>query len=167
MIKPSKQTIINALIEDIKKGKPRGQVLGKAGNKWGISRTTFDRHWKTANEQHAEVQRKAKEAADKVYIEESEKAARRAVMGKIERQEVLTQIARGEIPLQKPMVVDKMIEFVEIVPEWMDRKNAIAELNKMDGDYAPVKLKHEAGDSFIEALKVISARKKTTANVQS
>lgn len=62
------------------------------------------------------------------------------IMGIKERLEILTQIARGEIPLSKPMVADGIIEMVPIVPDWMDRKNAISELNKMDGSYAPTKL---------------------------
>lgn len=61
------------------------------------------------------------------------------IMKAVERMQILTQIARGEIPLQKAMVVDKMVEYIEVVPDWMDRKNAIAELNKMDGSYAAEK----------------------------
>lgn len=139
MAKASRQTIIDAIVKEIELGKPRGYVLGKIGKKWGISRTTFDRHWKTANDQHSELQRKAKEAADKVYIQQMEQAAKEAVMSKIEKQEVLTKIARGLIPLKKAMVVDGSIEYIEVVPDWMDRKNAIAELNKMSGDYAAIK----------------------------
>lgn len=56
-----------------------------------------------------------------------------------ERMHILTQIARGQIPLFKPMVCDGVIEQIEVVPDWMDRKNAITELNKMTGDYAPAK----------------------------
>ena len=139
MAKPSRQTIIDAFIKEIELGKTRAMVLGKFGKKWEISRTTFDRIWKIANEQQAERQQKAKEAADKVYIKQAEKAAHEAVMTTIERQQILTQIARGEIPLKKAMVVDGEIQYIEVVPDWMDRKNAIAELNKIDGSYAAVK----------------------------
>lgn len=139
MAKPSKQIIIDALIKDIGMGKTRAVVLVKTGKKWGISKTTFDRYWKIANDQYKELQDKAKAAANRAYIKASEKAAERAVMSKIERQEVLTQIARGEIPLKKAMVVDGAIEYIEVIPDWMDRKSAIAELNKMEGDYAAIK----------------------------
>ena len=139
MAKASNQIIIDYLAEQIRLAKTRAAVLGKTTKKWGISRTTFDRLWKIANQQHIELQEKAKAAADKVYIAATEKAAEKAIMSKLERQEVLTQIARGEIPLQKAMVVDGMIQFIEVAPDWMDRKSAIAELNKMDGDYAPAK----------------------------
>lgn len=61
------------------------------------------------------------------------------IMTVAERMEVLSKIARGEIPLKKPMVCDGLIHEIDVVPDWMDRKNAIAELNKMDGSYAPAK----------------------------
>ena len=55
------------------------------------------------------------------------------------RMEILSDIAEGKIPLTKPMVCDGVIEIVPVVPDWMDRKSAIAELNKMDGSYTPIK----------------------------
>ena len=62
---------------------------------------------------------------------------KRDIMQRGERMETLTMIARGKVPLKKPMVVDKEIVLIDVVPDYMDRKNAIAELNKMDGSYAP------------------------------
>lgn len=63
------------------------------------------------------------------------------IMSVSERMNILSKIANGEIPLQKAIVVDKNIEYIEVVPDWMDRKNAIAELNKMDGSYTPIEQK--------------------------
>lgn len=45
--------------------------------------------------QHKELQDKAKEAADKVYIDSMADAAKSAVMSKAERQKILSDIARG------------------------------------------------------------------------
>lgn len=87
-----------------------------------------------------ELKQKTSIAIDKAYENEAVKDALKSVMCKVERMQILTQIARGEIPLTKPMVVDKIIEEVDVVPDWMDRKNAIAELNKMDGSYSPIKV---------------------------
>lgn len=67
------------------------------------------------------------------------KLADGSIADKAERMEILTQIMRGQIPLKKPMVCDGVIEEIDVVPDWMDRKNAIAELNKMTGDYSPIK----------------------------
>lgn len=61
------------------------------------------------------------------------------VMDRLERMQVLSQIGRGEIPLKKYIVCDGEIQEKDVVPEWMDRRAAIAELNKMDGNYAPEK----------------------------
>jgi hypothetical protein len=140
MPKPSKQTIINAIIKQIENGKERASVLAIIGKKWQLSRRTFDRYWKDANIQHAKLQDLAKEASDKAYIEASAEAAKKAVMSKQERLETLSLIAYGGIPLKKAMVVDGKIKYIEVVPDWMDRKAAIAELNKMDGSYAPTKV---------------------------
>lgn len=140
MANPSKQHIIDAIIKQIRVGKERGKVLAKIGKEWQLSDRTFDRLWKTANEQHRELQDKAREAADKAYIEAMAEAAKQAVMSEQERKEVLTKIGRGLIPLTKPMIVDGILEMVPVVPDWMDRKNAIAELNKMDGSYAATQI---------------------------
>lgn len=126
----------------VAKGNKRKEVLAKFVKKWQTSDRTFDRVWKEARKQHKELQQVAKQAADRVYIASAENAAKEAIMSKIERQQILTQIARGEIKLIKPIVIDKEIEEFEIVPDWMDRKAAIAELNKMDGDYAPIRNEH-------------------------
>lgn len=74
-------------------------------------------------------------------------------MGVEERKEVLSQIARGEIPLKKPMVCDGDIVEVPVVPDWMDRRNAIAELNKMDGSYAAIKQNIKINKVGLDALE--------------
>lgn len=140
MAKPDKQIVIDYLISEIGKGSNRGKVLGKAGKKWGFSRTTFDRLWKIANDQQKERQQKAKEAADAAYIQASANAAKSAVMSSQERKEILTKIAKGELST-KEANPDKSGEFVNVpVPIGIfERLKAIAELNKMEGDYAPIK----------------------------
>lgn len=106
MVKASKQNIINAIIKEISKGLGRGKVMGTIGKKWEISRTTFDRYWKTANEQHAELQQKAKAAADKSYIQTSEELAKEAVMSEAEAKKHITDIAKSN--LADYMVIKKV-----------------------------------------------------------
>jgi len=55
------------------------------------------------------------------------------------RMEILSKMARGEIKLTKYIVCDGEIQERDIVPDYSDRRAAIAELNKMDGSYAPEK----------------------------
>lgn len=155
-VKPSKQSIVNALLKDIEAGTSRAKVLGKAGKTWGISRTTFDRHWKTANEQHRELQEKAKAEADKVYIDSMADAAKSAVMSKAERQKVLSDIARGQ--LTQKAEGEKPGDFIDVpvMIETFERIKAIAELNKMEGDYAPSKVAQtdKDGNDVLQSLTV-------------
>lgn len=138
--KATKQVIVDAIIKEIEKGSTRGAVVSKFCKKFQKSDRTIDTYWKIANEQYSIRQQKAKEAADKVYIQSSADAAKEAVMSSIERKEVLSKIARGNFPLKKPMVINGKLRLVPVVPDWTERRNAIAELNKMEGDYAPTKI---------------------------
>lgn len=83
-----------------------------------------------------------------------------------ERMQVLTQIMRGEIPLKKPMVCDGVIELIDVVPDWMDRKAAIAELNKMGGDYAPAKTDITSGGKELRQSVIINTTPEIAKNIE-
>jgi len=140
MPKPDKQIIIDAIIKGIEQGKGRGHLLGIIGDKWGISRTTFDRHWKTAQEQHIDRQQALKERLTKVDEQAAIEARKKAIMTADERKEVLTKIANGTLKIKRPFVIGGKIMEYPAEPDATDRRNAIAELNKMEGDYAPSKV---------------------------
>lgn len=140
MPKPDKQIIIDAIIKGIEQGKGRGHLLGIIGDKWGISRTTFDRHWKTAQEQHIDRQQALKERLTKVDEQAAIEARKKAIMTADERKELLTKLITGEIKAKRPFVIGgKIMEYPE-EPTHRDRISAIAELNKMDGSYTPIKV---------------------------
>jgi hypothetical protein len=141
MPKPSKQTIIDAIIKGIEQGKDRGKLLATIAKKWQISNRTFDRHWKVANIQHAERQSRIKEKLAKVDEDAAIEARKKAIMTSDERKELLTSIANGTLRIKKPFVIAGKIMEYPAEPDHTDRKNAIAELNKMEGDYAPTKIK--------------------------
>jgi hypothetical protein len=134
-----KDAIIDFIVSQLKIGKQRGEILANVVEKWQTSTRTFDRYLKIANDCHLNAQKSIKEAVKVIEVEGAIEATKRDIMTALERQEILTKIARGEIPLKKPMVCDGMIHEIDVVPDWMDRKNAIAELNKMDGSYTPIK----------------------------
>lgn len=99
---------------------------------------TFDNRLKVAREQmRGEI--KDIEARTELSITNEVEARKLRIMTVAERIDILTKIAFGEIPLTKPMVCDGVIQLVPVVPDWTDRRGAIAELNKMDGSYAPIK----------------------------
>lgn len=134
------EVYITFITDHLKRGiVERNKVLSKFVKKWQVSDRTFDRNWKKALSAFTDYQKRLQKEKDEISIEAEKEAFREGVLDKTERMQILSQIARGEIPLTKPMVVDKMIQEVDVVPDWMDRRNAIAELNKMDGSYAPAK----------------------------
>jgi len=111
---------------------------------------TFDNRLKVAREQmKGEI--KDIEARTELSITNEVEARKLRIMSVAERIDILTKIAFGEIPLTKPMVCDGVIQLVPVVPDWTDRRGAIAELNKMDGSYAPIK----QAQTNIEGLDVL------------
>lgn len=138
----SKQVIIDAIIKEIEVGTSRGKVVSKYCKKLQKSERTIDSYWKTANEIQKVRQEKASKAADKAYIAAKEKSAVDAVMSKQQRLELLTKIANGEFEneTKKPAWNNqkKVFEIVTVREKAQDNMviKAIAELNKMQGDYA-------------------------------
>lgn len=142
-IKANKLIIIEAIILLLRKGKGYSAVFVLIGTKWNISRTTFSNYWKIATLAHTEAQTLLKAAKDALDLQSALTERKSQIADVLERKEILTQIARGQIPLRKAMVVDNLLEYIEIIPDWMDRRAAIAELNKMEGEYAPTKTESE------------------------
>lgn len=137
----------------LRKGEVRKSILAKFVKKWqNASVRTFDRRLKDAE---SDMQTEISAINEKAYksIEKVADEIAAQILSNFQRKVILSQIARGEIMLTKHMVVDKIIESVPVVPDWMDRKNAIAELNKMDGSYAPIK--NDLGDK----VKIIITKK--------
>ena len=87
----------------------------------------------------SELQAENKKIVDMANDKAAQDIADGSIATATERMQILTKIMRGEIPLIKPMVVDKQLVDIEVVPDYSDRRAAIAELNKMAGDYAPAK----------------------------
>ena len=140
MPKPDKQILIDAIIKGIEQGNDRGKLLATIAKKWQISNRTFDRHWKTAQEQHIDRQQALKERLTKVDEAAAIESRKKAIMTSDQRKELLTKIANGELKIKKPFVIAGKIMEYPAEPDASDRLKAIAELNKMDGDYAPTKI---------------------------
>lgn len=80
--------------------------------------------------------RKVVEAANDSKVSE---IAQMNIMGKAERMELLTKMAKGQLKIKTPVVIAGKIMEYPAEPTASDRRAAIAELNKMSGDYAPAK----------------------------
>jgi len=147
------ENAINEILSDLDFGIDRADCLSKFVEKWQVSTRTFDRYWSEALSRFAALNLRTQNAFDELRLEGKKEALKKAILTKHERMEILTQIAKGEIPLVKHIVCDGVIQEVDVVPAWADRKAAIAELNKMDGEYAPIKKDITSGG---EPLKQIT-----------
>lgn len=140
MPKQSQQIIIDAISKGIEQGLDRGKLLATVGKKWQISNRTFDRHWKKANEQHLVKQTAIKSKLAIIDEQAAIEARKKAIMSADDRKEYLTKLISGEIKAKRPFVIGgKIMEYPE-EPTHSDRLKALAELNKMEGDYAPTKV---------------------------
>lgn len=151
MSKNPKENIITEILVLLESGITRKDCLPKIVNRWQISDRTFDRYWKTALENHAETQSTIQSSIAEISIEAFRENFTGKILTVLERKEILTQMALGNIPLTKYIVCDGTIQEREVVPSWSDRKAAIAELNKMEGVYVA----EEKPEDEIQEIKVI------------
>lgn len=158
MLKVNKQVLIDFIISCLEKGDKRRTILAKVGDEWQekVSERTFDRALKTANEQQKERLEKASKAADEVYIETKAEAVKTVLKSKIEKQaelqneiNLIDKQINGEVEftfvvgnkVNKSHNGDVFMLPVQIQNELRARKlQYYAELNKMNGDYAPTKV---------------------------
>lgn len=156
MPKPSKQVIIDAIIKEIEQGTTRAKVIAKYCKKLQKSERTIDSYWKIANIQQGTRQEKASKAADEVYIENNVNAVKTVLKSKIEKQaelqneiNLIDKQINGEVEftfvvgnkVNKSHNGDVFMLPVQIQNELRARKlQYYAELNKMNGDYAPTKV---------------------------
>lgn len=114
------------------------------GNCWEYLRTKFkiqrQRFYKTFNQVLIGWQELREKARTKQVQANATDALKSAVMSKQERLETLTKIAKGELKVKRPFVIGGKIMEYPSEPDAMERKAAIAEMNKMEGDYAPSKV---------------------------
>lgn len=113
------------------------------GNLWEQIRTKYkiqkQRFYKCVNialQEWQEVRQKASTEQIQANAVESLKSA---YMGKQERLEYLDNIAKGNIKIKQPFVINGKIMEYPAEPTAAERLKAIAEMNKMEGDYAPQK----------------------------
>lgn len=145
-MKANKQAIIDAIIKLIEQGKATEKICAAICSKFQFTERTFYNHYKIAQEQHTTKQQALKDKLAKVDEAAAIEACKKAIMTADQRKEYLTKLILGEIEVPYTEVKwDKnqnkfvTIKFVELASHTA-RVSAIAELNKMEGDYAPTKI---------------------------
>lgn len=151
-LNPRKENIITDILTELTKGATFSETLDTIDVLWSVPETTFKRYWKEANERFNVVSERTQAKIMSMIEDTAEERQRLGILNKMERMKILSEIAKGEIPLKKYIVADGVIQERDIVADYNDRKAAIAELNKMDGDYAPTKKDITSGGEKLPAV---------------
>ena len=137
--KPNKETIVTEMLVELAKGISFNDCKDLMDLNWSLPPSTFKRYWKEANSRYQGIDKEAQKEIAHLIAEGIKQQTKSRILDKYERMEILSQIARGEILVSKPMVCDGVIEHPAVEPDWQSRKAAINELNKMDGSHEPTR----------------------------
>ena len=149
-MKPKKEQTVNEMLLEIEMGTSYTECLKINGGLWGLPPTTFDRYWGEASKRYKARLDAIEEATTKVAVSMEVKALKKAILSKHERQVLLSKLATGEIRSWREVVTESGVIKLEYYSA-SEAKQNIAELNKMDGDYAPVKKDITSGGEKLAA----------------
>lgn len=152
-MKPNEQAQIDFIVDCLRKGEQRKGILAKFGKKWqSASSRTFDRRLKAAEINLQGEQQRIQATAEQEIAKEVE-VRKSKIMTSIERKEFLQkqindiqdEIDRGV--LEEYIVVGGKLQVVNKIMNAKTKAylrkvmmDLLAELNKMDGSYAPAKV---------------------------
>lgn len=130
-MKPNKQSYIDYIVNELKKGNLQyNEVNVLFCTKFDLTKQSFNKYWKIANEAYGEEQQAIKNAIIDTTIELEKEAITRKILSKLDALEILTEIAKGE---------PKQMEGQIIIPAPNERRQAIETISKIKGWNAPVK----------------------------
>lgn len=159
MAKTSEKPQIDFIVDCLRKGEQRKHILGKFGKKWvSVSRTTFDRRLREAEQVLQSELKAINKKAEERASEEAE-ARKTKILTVLERQEILAQIARGLLEIDQEVATATGVKLVKNKPDIHERIKAIAELNKMGGDYQPTKTDITSGGEKVIQWVMLPAQK--------
>ena len=150
-MKPKKEQTVNEMLLEIEMGTSYTECLKINGGLWGLPPTTFDRYWGEASKRFKARLDAIEEATTKVAVSMEVKALKKAILSKHERQELLSKLATGEIRSWREVVTEAGVIKLEYYSA-SEAKQNIAELNKMEGDYAPIKKDITSGGEQIKQI---------------
>lgn len=121
-------------------GKKRAEIAVLVGERWQLASRTFDRRLATATKElKGEAANIAAHTQQQVLHTLDGRVMR--MLSVMERIDILSRMALGELKIKQLVYMGAEVGNVEmeVEPSYLDRRGAIAELNKMFGDYAPEK----------------------------
>jgi len=134
----SKQRQIEIIADELLNGTPRAVILEKYGNDWNLKKSSIDSIIAEAKE-HNKARMNEINAAKEAELGEKGKELAEGILTALERQRMLSDIARGEVSYQKEVMTREGAQVVTTYPDFKDRVAAIKTLNEMDGSNAPIK----------------------------
>jgi hypothetical protein len=127
----NKKTYTDFIINELNKGNVKyNDVCSVFLRKFALSRQTFDKYWKIANEDYKQQREAINNAKLKESIAHEKEAVKSLVLDKVSRMKIAEEIAIGKA---------KKIEGIIMMPSPSDRLRALDYLSKIEGDYAPTK----------------------------
>lgn len=140
-MKPAETAQVEFIKDLLRKGGKRVEILAKFVKQWHkLSVRTFDRRLKQAEQQLHQEQQRIRQQSEALVTQAINQRADK-ILSSIDRQVLLTKIALGELevtskeprydPMQRKFVMVPVVQ----PPSIGDRLRAMAELNKMNGDY--------------------------------
>jgi hypothetical protein len=137
-MKPNKELIVNEILGEMDFGITYKACMQLNQSKWKLTEGTFVRYWKEASARYLAANEREQKAKEVVRAEMAKERVKKAILTKEERLEILSQIARGDLSYKQEVPSKFGPQTVTAWPSFNDRKGAVAEINKMEGDYAPI-----------------------------
>ena len=137
-LKPNKENIITEILIELERGINFTACAELFDMNWALPPTTFKRYWKEANSRYQTVNVIAQKELSDIFLDGKKEALKKAILTKHERLELLSKLATGEIATWREVITERGIQKLEYY-SGAEAKAAIAEINKMDGEYAPIK----------------------------
>lgn len=133
-------------INQVAAGQPQAQAYrATVGNQKATITSVKSKASKLAKKYALEIEKEKDKAAAIVEAATNEaiaETAKNGIKSTTERMALLSDIMEGKIKIKKPFVIAGKIMEYPSEPDHNDRIKAIAELNKMDGSYAPNRNEH-------------------------
>jgi hypothetical protein len=136
-MRPAKEHLITEILIEIENNISFTDCASLFDLNWALPVSTFKRYWREASTRHADHQRATQIEKQALSLEAAKERFKKAILNADERMEILTKIASGDITMVKEVPGRNGIELLNVTPDFAERRAAIAELNKMDGNYAP------------------------------
>lgn len=136
---PKAENIISEILIELDGNFEKKEVYATINEKWKIAKRSFDNYWAEALVRFKDAKEKERKAIDQRKTEIQLERLDLVYVDKLERISILSQIAKGEIQTVRHLVAGGVVQEVKTDSSMKDRIEAIAEINKIEGEYAPQK----------------------------